>query len=141
MLIELTAACVLAVSQTDAIPTKTLYAVQRIEGGRIGAVTPNFSKTTGRLLSQDLGPFQINTTWLRTFTIYWGQDSYETTYTMLRDNGCAGAYAAGAILRYYLQKSNNLDQAIALYHTGPKGSAREAATYLSRYHAAIGAFE
>jgi hypothetical protein len=122
MIVPLTAACLLAAAQGYAVPPDSLYSLLRVEGGWAG------------VRSADLGPFQINTAWLRTFTLYWRQKNATATYILLRDDGCAGAYAASAIVRYHWQQSGNLDRAIAFYHAGPKGSPAEMARYLNRYH-------
>jgi hypothetical protein len=133
MIVPLTAACLLAAAQGYAVPPDSLYSLLRVEGGWAGLAKPNLRKD-GSVRSEDLGPFQINTAWLRTFTLYWRQKNATATYILLRDDGCAGAYAASAIVRYHWQQSGNLDRAIAFYHAGPKGSPAEMARYLNRYH-------
>lgn len=132
MLVPLTAACLIAAAQAYAVPVESLYSVLRIEGGWAGLAKPNLRKD-GTTRSEDLGPFQINTAWLPTFTAYWRLSGDAAAYVLLRDDGCAGAYAASAILRYHWQGSGTLDQAVAFYHTGPKGSRSAMAQYLSRY--------
>lgn len=132
MLVPLTAACLMAAAQAYAVPAESLYSVLRIEGGWVGLAKPNLRKD-GSTRSEDLGPFQINTAWLPTFATYWKQPTQTSTYVLLRDDGCAGAYAASAILRYHWQQSGTLDRAVALYHTGPKGSPAAMAQYLARY--------
>lgn len=133
MLVQLTSACLLAASQAYAVPSESLYSVLKVEGGWVGLAKPNFRKN-GSVRSEDLGPFQINTAWLPTFTVYWKQNDALATYYLLRDNGCASAYAASAIVRYHWQQTGALDRAIAHYHAGPKGSPAEMAEYLRRYH-------
>ena len=133
MLVPLTAACLMAAAQAYAVQTESLYSVLRIEGGWVGLAKPNLRKD-GTTRSEDLGPFQVNTAWLPTFSTYWRQPSQASVYVLLRDDGCAGAYAASAILRYHWQQSGNLERAIAFYHTGPKGDPNAMAQYLSRYH-------
>lgn len=136
MIVQLTAACLLAASQAYAVPPESLYSVLRVEGGWVGLAKPNFRKN-GTVRSEDLGPFQINTAWLPTFTLYWKQQNTVSTYVLLRDDGCAGAYAASAIVRYHWQQTGSLDRAIAYYHAGPKGAPAEMARYLSRYHSVL----
>jgi len=133
MIVQLTTACFMAASQAYAVPPESLYSVLKVEGGWAGLAKPNFRKN-GSVRSEDLGPFQINTAWLPTFTLYWKQPSAAVTYVLLRDDGCASAYAASAIVRYHWQQTGALDRAIARYHAGPKGSPAEMAEYLRRYH-------
>lgn len=132
MLIPLTTACLMAAAQSYAVPPESLYSVLRIEGGWVGLAKPNLRKN-GTIRSEDLGPFQINTAWLPTFTTYWRQPNQLATYLILRDDGCASAYGAAAIVRYHWQQTGSLDRAIGIYHTGPKGSPAAMAEYLSRY--------
>ena len=132
MLVPLTAVCLMAAAQAYAVPAESLYSVLRIEGGSVGLAKPNLRKD-GSVRSEDLGPFQINTAWLPTFSAYWKQSNSASTYVLLRDDGCAGAYAASAILRYHWQQSGSLERAVALYHTGPKGNPAAMAQYLARY--------
>lgn len=133
MIVQLTTACFLAAAQAYAVPPESLYSVLRVEGGWAGLAKPNFRKN-GTVRSEDLGPFQINTAWLPTFTLYWKQQNSQATYLLLRDDGCASAYGAAAILRYHWQQSGDLDRAVAFYHAGPKGAPAEMAKYLTRYH-------
>ncbi|MDA8232815.1 MAG: hypothetical protein M0006_15900 [Magnetospirillum sp.] len=132
MILELTVACLLNAAHDYFLPVDPLYSILQVEGGRSGLAKPNYDRH-GHVLSEDLGPFQVNTTWLPVFTVYWRQPSQAATYVRLRDDGCANAYAAAAILRYYLQQTGTMDAAVARYHTGPKGSPAEAAKYLSAY--------
>lgn len=132
MLAPVTAACLMAAAQAYAVPADSLYSIMRVEGGQIGRVTPNLRKD-GSLRSEDLGPFQINTAWLPEFTTYWKQPTQAVTYELLRDDGCAGAYAASAIVRYHWIKTGSLDRAIAVYHAGPKGAPEEMTRYLTKY--------
>ena len=132
MLVPLTAACLMAAAQSYAVPAESLYSVLRVEGGWVGLAKPNLRKD-GTVRSEDLGPFQINTAWLSTFTSYWRLHSQASVYALLRDDGCAGAYAASAILRYHWQQTGSLDKAVGFYHTGPKGDPAAMASYLSKY--------
>jgi len=136
MLVPLTAVCLMAAAQAYAVPAESLYSVLRIEGGWVGLAKPNLRKD-GTKRSEDLGPFQINTAWLPTFTSYWKLPTSGAAYVLLRDDGCAGAYAASAILRYHWQQTGNLDRAVAIYHTGPKGKPADMAQYLGRYRRAM----
>lgn len=124
----LTAACLLAAAHSYGLPGGTLEAIQKVEGGWVGLAKPN----TDRIRSQDLGPFQVNTQWLPTFTIYWRQPDQRATYRLLRDDGCANAMAAAAILRYHWARTGSLATAVAHYHTGPAGSPQAMQIYLDK---------
>jgi len=132
MLAPVTAVCLMAAAQAYAVPAGSLYSIMQIEGGRVGQAKPNLRKD-GSVRSEDLGLFQINTAWLPEFTTYWKQPTQTATYELLRDDGCAGAYAASAIVRYHWIKTGSLDRAVAVYHAGPKGAPEEMTRYLSRY--------
>lgn len=132
MLVPLTAACLMAAAQSYAVPAESLYSVLRVEGGWVGLAKPNLRKD-GSTRSEDLGPFQVNTSWLSTFTVYWKLPNQASAYVLLRDDGCAGAYAASAILRYHWQRTGSLDRAVGFYHAGPKGDPSAMASYLSKY--------
>jgi len=130
MLSTILASCIALSTSYYSLPPDALPRLRALEGGWTGLAKPN---TNG---SADLGVFQINTTWLKTFRIYWQLDSDQAAYARLRDDDCYSASAAGAVLRYNLQLTGgDLDKAIGFYHTGPRGSAKEAARYIAKYHA------
>lgn len=128
MLNQLTAACLLSAATTYGLPAQSLQAILHVEGGWVGLAKPN----TDRIRSEDLGPFQVNTQWLPTFTIYWRQPDQQSTYRLLRDDGCANAMAAAAILRYHWARTGSLATAVAHYHTGPAGSPQAMRIYLDK---------
>ena len=70
------------------------------------------------------------------FTPYWKQPQ-SVIYELLRDDGCASAYAASAIVRYHWIKTGSLERAITIYHTGPRGAPAEMARYLSKYQGVL----
>jgi len=133
VLIHLTAACLVAAAHAYSVPADSLYGILRVEAGREGLAVRNHNGT------EDLGPFQINTTWVSTFTTYWKQPDTKTTYEMLRDNGCASAFGAAAILRYHLDRTGDMETAIGDYHAGPAGSPAEAAKYLKAWRSILDA--
>lgn len=139
MLVPVTAVCLMAAAQAYAVPPESLYSVLEVEGGWAGLAKPN-RRRDGSVRSEDLGPFQINTAWLRDFTLYWRLSGEDATYRLLRDDGCAGAYAASAILRYHWDRTGSLSRAVAVYHAGPKGSPEEMARYLGRYRTILKSF-
>ena len=60
------AACLMLASQTYAVPPAVLVGIYKAEGGRVGQESPNQNG------SYDLGPMQINTTWLPDLAGKWG---------------------------------------------------------------------
>lgn len=111
LLVPITAACMQAAASMYQIPVEVLQAIRLEEAGQVGRVSVNKNKT------HDLGPFQVNTLWLDTFTVYWRLPDRNTTYYVLRDNGCWNAAAAAAILRLYWHQSGDLAKAIHDYHS------------------------
>ncbi len=111
LLVPLTAACLQAAASMYQIPVEVLHAIRLEEAGQVGRVSVNRNK------SHDLGPFQVNSLWLDTFTVYWRLPDRNTTYYTLRDNGCWNAAAAAAILRLYWHQAGDLSKAIHNYHS------------------------
>ena len=137
MIVPITTACFLAAAQAYTIPEGTFFSIaNNLERGWEGLAQPNLRRD-GSVRSEDLGRWQVNSSWVPTFTAYWKQPDDRSTYLLLRDDGCANAYAAAAIVRYYWQMTGNLERAIAFYHTGPKGSPTEMSKYLGRYRNAM----
>ena len=136
MLVQLTAVCLIAAAQSYEVAPESLYSILQVEGGTVGVAMPNLRKD-GSIRSEDLGPFQINTAWLPSFAAYWKMPGQDSTYELLRDDGCAGAYAAAAIIRYHWQRTGSFDRAVAFYHTGPKGDPAAMAKYLARYRGVL----
>ncbi len=127
MIVPLTAACLMAAASGYGLPPSAMNAILAVEGGRVGQAVANKNG------SHDLGPFQINTVWLDSFTGYWRLPNRATTERLLRDDGCANAWAAAAILKSHLIYTGRIDRAIARYHsaTPPIGAA-----YLEKVSAA-----
>src|SRR5215469_13200296 len=111
MLAPLTAACIAAAASSHNIPLPTFYAILTVERGTVGAARMNQNGT------QDLGPFQINTTWLPALRAYFRLRENRASYELIRDNGCANATAAAAILHYEWRRAGRLDLAVASYHS------------------------
>jgi len=91
MLVALTAACIAHVAAFYEEPVTALNALLRIEGGQVGTVSRNANGTA------DLGPYQVNTSWVPVFAKAWHRAPDETYY-LIRDHGCANALAAGSVL-------------------------------------------
>ncbi len=104
-------ACMVATAAYYHLPPRVLPAIQRVEGGEIGTVSPN---TDG---SQDLGPMQINTIWVADIAAATGLDPARVRARLIGD-GCFNIAAAGAILRSYLDAAHgDLMTAVGDYHS------------------------
>jgi hypothetical protein len=127
MIIPLTTACLIAAASGYGLPPAAMTAILAVEGGKVGQAVVN------RNGSRDLGPFQVNSVWLDSFKAYWRLPDRETAERLLRDDGCANAWAAAAILKSHVLYTGRIDHAIARYHsaTPPIGAA-----YLAKVSAA-----
>lgn len=105
------ATCLMMAAQTYNVPPAVMLGIMRVEGGRVGqAVGPNQNGT------YDLGPMQINTLWVKELSRHWNV-SYNTAFTMVKDDACINVSVAAWILRQRLNESGNLTLAIAHYHS------------------------
>lgn len=112
MLAPLTAACIATAAASYQLPPPALYAILATEGGQIGQAVPNKNGTS------DLGPFQINTSWAKAFVQFWALPNRNAAVAELRDNGCANAVAASAILAgYRIEAQGDLQIALGFYHS------------------------
>jgi hypothetical protein len=111
MLAPLTAVCLAAAAHAYQIPEKVLYAILAVEAGRVGVVVPNRNGT------HDLGPFQINTTWGPAIGRLWSM-SVDDALARVRDDGCANAVIAAAILdQCATEAGGDFFRAVGLYHS------------------------
>jgi hypothetical protein len=111
LLTPLTTACLVVAAHAYQLPPIDLYAILIKEGGHVGQSSHNRNGT------DDLGPFQINTVWGSQIAKYW-HVSVPRGLERVRDNGCAGAMIASAILKkYLLETRGDLPKAIGFYHS------------------------
>ena len=104
-------ACMAMVASLYHLPPRVLPAIQAIEGGRVGSVSPN------RNGSEDLGVMQVNTLWLPALSRYTGLSQPEVRERLIH-RACFNIAAAGAIMRTYLDEANgDLMRAIGFYHS------------------------
>ena len=104
-------ACMVATASYYHLPPRVLPSIQRVEGGRIGSVSPN---TDG---SEDLGVMQINTRWIQPLAAL-TRLAPATVRARLIDDGCFNVAAAGEILRTYLDEAHgDLMVAVGDYHS------------------------
>jgi hypothetical protein len=118
MLAALTGACLAAAAHAYQIPERDLYAILAVEGGRVGEAVFNKNGT------HDLGPFQINTSWGNAIARYW-RLPVEKALNRVRDDGCANALIAAAILRGCANETrDDMVAALGLYHSHSPGLAQ-----------------
>jgi hypothetical protein len=119
-LAPLTAACLSVAAHAYHLPETHLYAILMTEGGHVGQAVLNKNGT------YDLGPFQINTVWGPAIGRYW-HVSVPRALEHVRDDGCANAMIASAILKKLLiETRGDFPKAIGFYHSH---TAALAATY------------
>jgi hypothetical protein len=119
-LAPLTAVCLATAAHAYHLPETYLYAILKTEGGSVGQAVHNKNGT------DDLGPFQINTAWGPAIGRYW-HVSVPRALEHVRDDGCANALIASAILKKMLiETRGDFPKAIGFYHSH---TAALAATY------------
>lgn len=112
---KILAACIFMAAQTYGIPPAVLVGIYQVEAGAVGQeVGPNDNG------SYDLGPMQINTIWLPDLADQWGV-SADTARKWVRDDPCTNVGVSAWILRSHLDRTGNLSNAIAHYHSRTPG--------------------
>jgi Transglycosylase SLT domain len=110
-LIALTSACIAIAARAYQLPPIYLYAILAAERGHVGQAVENKNG------SSDLGPFQINTQWGPALGRYWGVSNAEAL-ARIRDDGCANAIAAAAVLKGFVNESNgDMPTALGFFHS------------------------
>ncbi len=104
------AACLVMASQTHSVPAAVLIGIMRVEGGHVGQAVPNTNGT------YDLGPMQVNTSWLPELARRWNVDE-KTAYHWVRDDGCVNVEVAAWILKRNINKTGYLIGGISNYHS------------------------
>jgi soluble lytic murein transglycosylase-like protein len=100
--------CVAAAARYYEVPELLLHAILQKEGGRVGSMNRNKNG------SWDLGPAQINTSWLPLFA------RYGVGAQALRDDSCTNIFAEGWVLRYNANiLANDWFKATVAYNVGP----------------------
>ena len=108
--------CLKAAAEVHHVPAGVLVLLIGVEAGRIGEVTPNMNEK-GTVTSVDIGPMQVNDTWLSKIAGHWGA-SREEAYRGLRDSFCANVEGGAWILRQALDEAHgDLWEGVALYHS------------------------
>src|ERR1700733_12475056 len=110
-LAPLTAACIATAAHAYRLPETYLYAILKTEGGHVGQMVHNTNGT------DDLGPFQINSAWGPAMGRYW-RISVPRAIERVRDDGCANALIASAILKkMVIETKGDFPKALGLYHS------------------------
>jgi hypothetical protein len=103
--------CLKAAAEVHHVPAGVLVLLLSVEAGRLGSVSQNANDTV------DIGPMQVNDTWLGKIAALWGA-SREEAYRALRDNFCANVEGGAWILRQALDEARgDLWEGVALYHS------------------------
>ncbi len=93
------------------LPPRVLPAIQAVEGGRPGTLSPNRNGT------EDLGVMQVNTLWLPALARFTGLGEPAVRQKLIHD-ACFNIAAAGAILRTQLDAAGgDLMRAVGNYHS------------------------
>ncbi len=104
------AACLMLASQTYAVPPAVLIGIYKTEGGKVGQEVTNTNGTF------DMGPMQINSSWLPELAGKWGV-TQTTARKWVRDDACTNVGVAAWILKGHMNETQNLAEAIAYYHS------------------------
>jgi hypothetical protein len=110
MIVPLTLACLVALTNQFGFPRETLFALLLQEGGREGASSPNANGT------YDHGPFQINDVNVASIARRHGMTE-SAARERLRDDGCFNASAAAELLAGHWKATGDIWVAIGYYHS------------------------
>ena len=103
--------CLTAAAGAYREPPAVLVILLHVEGGRLGAVSPNSNGTV------DIGPMQVNDIWLPQLAAHWAT-SRQAAYAALRDNFCANVEAGAWILRIGLDAARgDFWDGVGRYHS------------------------
>jgi hypothetical protein len=113
-IVPLTAVCLATAAHAYRLPETYLYAILKTEGGHVGQMVHNTNGT------DDLGPFQINSAWGPAMGRYW-HISVPRAIERVRDDGCANAMIASAILKkMVIETKGDFPKALGFYHSHTK---------------------
>lgn len=103
--------CMVAAEAAYHLPVHALPAIQKVEGGWVGAVRPNSNG------SHDLGLMQVNTLWVAPLAYASGLPASEVATRLILDP-CFNITAAAYVLHHYvLEEHGDLWRAIGDYHS------------------------
>ncbi len=104
------AECIFAAAQTYVIPPSVLLGILNVEGGRIGQTTQKADN------SYDLGPMQINSSWIPELASYWGIPQPRALQEV-SDDACINIGVGAWLLRKKMNDSDSLYQGIASFYS------------------------
>lgn len=110
---EVPAICIAYTAAKFELPANLIVAILKTEGGRVGMESRNTNGT------DDLGPMQINSTWLTVLKEH-GIDR-----AALRDDGCLNVWVGGWILRSGLNSASSWWRGVGRYHSGTMRPGRD----------------
>jgi soluble lytic murein transglycosylase-like protein len=99
--------CLASASRLYNLPPAILWAVLDTEGGEIGQAVRDHNGT------YDIGPMQINSSWLPLLRDSFGIGPYELAY-----DPCLNVATGAWILKRYMLESGDVWRGIARYHSG-----------------------
>ena len=103
--------CIAAAASSHRLPQSLILILLRVEGGQLGAVSPNANDTV------DIGPMQVNTLWVPRIARHW-HATPQTAYAALRDNFCANIEGGTWILRQALDEAGgDFWSGVGIYHS------------------------
>lgn len=114
--------CAVSASESFDVPLVVLTLLYDMEGGRLGAETPN-RDDEGNITSYDIGPMQINSQHLPLLA------KYGITRSMLRDKMCVNVGVAAWMVRGLMNRHERVADVVARYHSP---TPEHQATYLAR---------
>lgn len=103
--VELTHQCISETADAFDLPTRLLYSVLTVEGGKVGQTVENTNGT------YDMGPMQINSIWLDFFS------GYVTREQIIYD-GCINVHVGAWILRANINEAGgDFWRGVGNYHS------------------------
>ena len=123
--------CLSGAAQRYDVPADILVLIYLNEGGTLGKASRNSNGT------HDLGPFQINDTWLARLARHWDVPP-PLARALLLGQFCANADAAAWILRLNLDDAGgDMWEAVGLYHSATPDLKRAYLTRVYRHLVAL----
>jgi hypothetical protein len=110
---EVPAICVAYTAASFELPADLILAILKTEGGRVGMESRNVNGTF------DIGPMQINTTWLPVLKIH------GITREALRDDGCLNVWVGGWILKSAMSSASMWWRGVGRYHSSTMRAGRD----------------
>lgn len=103
--VPVTEQCIVEAAARFDLPTTIIYSILQVEGGKVGKINHNTNGT------YDMGPMQINSIWLPTFSPYLSE------HELIHD-GCKNVLAGAWILKSnILRAQGDFWQGVGNYHS------------------------